>query len=241
MRQSTFSIKNFVNIGVNILIIKLAIILFFLLLINCKQCSASLEGSMLYIIKYCPNLRHLILSNCPNISENSVGQAIQNIPTLRSLILTGNKHITDRLFNWISKHGYNIERLGLWPNVADEKIKKLKACLNLRELQVNNNKNITDKTFAKLLKKLNLLVLNVDGCTSALGDLSLQALATFHQNLQALSGLECGAFKPESIEAMLNNCLSLQVRETNLSIRSDLHFNIFRPFNWTPNILSTLF
>ncbi len=169
---------------------------------------------MLYIIKYCPNLRHLILSNCPNISENSVGQAIQNIPTLRSLILTGNNHISDRLFNWIAKHGFMIERLALWPNVADEKIKKLKACVNLRELQFNNNKNVTDKTFAKLLKKLNLLVLNVDGCPNALGNLSLQALANFHKNLQALSALECGEFEPESMEMVLKNCLSLQVSTT---------------------------
>jgi hypothetical protein len=56
-----------------------------------------------------------------------------------------------------------------------------------------------------------LLVLNVDGCPNALGNLSLQALANFHRNLQALSALECGQFEPESMGAVLKNCLSLQV------------------------------
>ena len=63
-----------------------------------------------------------------------------------------------------------IEFLGLWDDINDKSFSLFSKCISLKELRITNNTKITDKTFAKFLKKLatcrsdgSLITLNIDG------------------------------------------------------------------------------
>lgn len=156
-----------------------------LLKLSLIDCSLISDKSMIAVSEYCHALQTLFLHDCDAITDYGLLAIASSCPELR--------HVHFKL-----------------PPLGDRVVAVIaKTCRNLQTFNVNNSKNITDKSISYLSSKCrDVNVLNLRECTK-ISDASILSVSRHCAGLQLLDVSNCWSITDASIISISEQCQML--------------------------------
>ncbi|RHZ78001.1 hypothetical protein Glove_168g310 [Diversispora epigaea] len=126
------------------------------------------DRTIIAIASSCPNLHHLSLMGCHNITDNSVNKLLQHIHNLEYLELDQCRLITDLSIRSVANSCPNLEHLDIGACDASETsiCNIVRSCKKLKYLNIRCCRLVTDKVISEIVQHCsNLEYLSIVGTT----------------------------------------------------------------------------
>ncbi len=173
--------------------------------------NSSLENCQA-IIRLCPNLKELMLSQCDEVNDNFIEEVAKKLPKLTYLKLEGCYQLTDASIKEVLAKLANLTHLKLRHclNLTGDFIQVVaKELPNLIHLDLKGCQSLTDNFIQEMAEKLiNLTYLNLRGCCK-LTDISIKKIAERLQNLTHLNLKGCKQLTDDSITKVAEKLVHL--------------------------------
>lgn len=169
------------------------------------------DSGMIQIAENCPNIRHLDISRCNNITDYSIIKIAEYCPNIDYLNIAECR-VTDKSVVRIVELCHELETLNIayCHNITDLCISKIaEYCPQMTSLDVTDNSIITDLSMIKLAECCNNLeILNISFCRN-ITDTSMRKVAEYCLNMKHLSTIFCNRITDLSIVLIAESCRNI--------------------------------
>merc|ERR1712137_1168416 len=150
--------------------------------LDIRKCKLITDSQIDEITTHCQGLTHLYISKTAQISPCSAASIFRNLHNLEELYI---KHIhleaaLEEGFDFPNMRSLSLIDAGLKSSVS-----KLARCEKLEELDLSNNKDLTEDSFNEIILRCNIKRLNISNCLR----LSDTVIDTIGKNLRCLEVL----------------------------------------------------